>query len=142
MRNAVWERLTALSEDELRLEVIIPMLERTPGLEQVTDVHGVNERGLDVIFFTVDHIRRTCYAIQLKRGDISGGGSRDKTVHQIINFAGGANCPRAYRRIATEAWSNYVEILDLQPQRRCPEWAWPQAQGPSPMRALILREAK
>jgi hypothetical protein len=36
MKNAVWSRLAELSEDELRTQVVVPMLERTPGLEQVT----------------------------------------------------------------------------------------------------------
>ncbi len=98
MENAVWNRLASLSEQELRTQVVIPILERTPGLDQITDVHGINERGLDVIFFTVDHIRRTCYGLQLKRGDISGGGSQNRTVKQIIDqldLAGGFRHPVA-----------------------------------------------
>lgn len=85
MKDVVKERLAALNETDLRKNVVIPLLERTPGVKQVTDVHGANEHGLDVIFFTADHIRTTCYGMQLKRGDISGGGSRDDTVKQIID---------------------------------------------------------
>lgn len=85
MKEHVRERLTGLTEAELRKDVIIPILERTPNLKQITDVHGANEKGLDVIFFSEDHIRKTCYGMQLKRGDISGGGSRTETVSQIID---------------------------------------------------------
>ena len=85
MPDAMLGSLAAMTENALRTEVIIPLLNKTSGIFQVTDVHGVNEKGLDVIFFTQDAIRKTCYGMQLKRGNISGGGSSDKTVQQIIN---------------------------------------------------------
>lgn len=85
MKKDVRERLGSLTENELRKEVIIPILERTPNLKQITDVHGANEKGLDVIFFAEDHIRRTCFGMQLKKGDLSGGGSKRDTVSQIID---------------------------------------------------------
>ena len=81
----MWQHITELKENDLRVEILIPILERTLGLSQITDVHGVNEKGLDIIFFTVDSIRKTCYGLQLKRGDISGGGSRSDTVKQVID---------------------------------------------------------
>lgn len=85
MNKLMWQHIAKLKENDLRVEVLIPILERTQGLSQITDVHGVNEKGLDIIFFTVDSIRTTCYGLQLKRGDISGGGSRGDTVIQIID---------------------------------------------------------
>ena len=85
MNKLMWKNITELKENDLRVEILIPILARTLGLSQITDVHGVNEKGLDIIFFTEDSIRKTCYGLQLKRGDISGGGSRDNTVKQIID---------------------------------------------------------
>ena len=85
MNKLMWQNITDLEENDLRVEVLMPILERTSGLSQITDVHGVNEKGLDIIFFTVDSIRKTCYGLQLKRGDISGGGSKYDTVKQIID---------------------------------------------------------
>jgi hypothetical protein len=75
-----------MSEEDLRTKIIIPVLTRTPGIEDVTDVHGRNEKGLDVIFFTRDAVGRHCYGLQLKVDTIGGGGSkREKTVKQIID---------------------------------------------------------
>ena len=47
--NPLFEKLQELSEDDLRQTVLIPILSKTPQIKQVTDVHGVNERGLDII---------------------------------------------------------------------------------------------
>ena len=84
-KNPVYERLRSLYENDLRTEVILPILAKTPGVQQVTDVHGTNEKGLDVIFCTVDAIRKTWYGLQLKRGDISGGGTGKRTVKEVVD---------------------------------------------------------
>lgn len=89
--NAVYSRLEALSEDELRRDVIIPILSKTPGVYQVTDVHGTGEKGLDVVFCTVDPIRKTWYGLQLKKGKIAGGGRGKQTVKEIVDQLGLAN---------------------------------------------------
>ena len=83
--NPLWERLQALSEDALRQQVLLPILRRTPKTRQVTDVHGVNERGLDIIFASEDGVRKNWYGLQVKRGNISGGGSGRQTVKTIID---------------------------------------------------------
>ncbi len=84
--NPLWEeKLQALSEDNLRQNVLLPILRRNPELKQVTDVHGVNERGLDIIFASEDGVRTNWYGLQLKKGDISGGGSGTQTVKRIID---------------------------------------------------------
>ena len=85
MSKTAWNDLSDLNEHDLRTQILVPLLNRTPGVTQVTDVHGVNERGLDVVFFTADSIRRTCYGIQAKTGNIAGGGSGDKTVKKTID---------------------------------------------------------
>lgn len=85
-KNSIYERLEDLSENELRKEVLIPVLSHTPGIFQISDVHGTNERGLDVIFCTTDAVRdKIWYGLQLKRGNISGGGSGKRTVKEIID---------------------------------------------------------
>lgn len=81
----LWTTIGDMSEEELRLQVIIPVLRATPGISNVTDVHGQNERGLDVIFFTESDVERLCYGLQLKRGNISGGGTGSRTVKQIVD---------------------------------------------------------
>ena len=59
--NPAWERLPALSEDDLRQNVLLPILRRIPNVGQITDVHGVNERGLDIIFASKDSVRTNWY---------------------------------------------------------------------------------
>ena len=83
--NPLWEKLQELSEDDLRQKVLLPILRRTPRIKQITDVHGVNERGLDIIFASEDGVRTNWYGLQLKRGNISGGGSGKRTVKTIID---------------------------------------------------------
>ncbi|HEU4879874.1 MAG TPA: hypothetical protein VFT21_10495, partial [Gemmatimonadaceae bacterium] len=51
----------------------------------VTDVHGLNERGLDVVFFIQSAIEDLCYGLQLKKGNIGGGGTTEGTVKQIVD---------------------------------------------------------
>src|SRR5207302_9919179 len=70
---------------QLRTQVILPLLAATPGLSGITDVHGKNEKGLDVIFFEDSQIEKTCYGLQLKQGDISGGGTGHQTVREIVD---------------------------------------------------------
>ena len=85
-RNPLWEQsLQALSEDDLRQNVLLPILRRAPKLDQITDVHGVNERGLDIIFASEDGVRTNWYGLQLKTGNISGGGRGKQTVKTIID---------------------------------------------------------
>ena len=79
------EKLQTLSEDDLRQKVLLPILRRNPDVSQITDVHGVNERGLDIIFASADGVRTNWYGLQLKRGNISGGGSGKHTVKTIID---------------------------------------------------------
>ncbi len=79
------EKLQTLSEDDLRQKVLLPILRRNPDVSQITDVHGVNERGLDIIFASKDGVRTNWYGLQLKRGNISGGGSGRHTVKTIID---------------------------------------------------------
>ena len=83
--NTLSEMLPGLSENDVRQRVLVPILTRTPHISQVTDVHGVNERGLDIIFASEDGIRKNWYGLQLKRGNISGGGSGKRTVKTIVD---------------------------------------------------------
>src|SRR5690348_10536473 len=87
-RKHLWRDLNELSEQNLRLDVLLPLLERTPGLINVTDVHGTAETGLDVIFFTRDAVRMTCFGLQLKKGNIGGGGTSSSSVEEIIRQLG------------------------------------------------------
>jgi hypothetical protein len=74
-----------MSEQELRLQVVIPLLRATSGISNVTDVHGPNERGLDVVFTVTSEVEELTYGLQLKRGSISGGGTASGTVKEIVN---------------------------------------------------------
>src|SRR5690606_22835360 len=38
----------------------------------------------DIIFFTEDAVRRTCFGLQLKKGNIGGGGTGVQTVEEVI----------------------------------------------------------
>lgn len=83
-----WQELEKMSEEDVRRNVLIPLLAKTPGIEAVNDVHGRNEKGLDIIFLEVGAIRRTQYGLQLKKGNISGGGTRTGTVREIVDQLG------------------------------------------------------
>lgn len=86
MKNRrLWAQISEMSEDELRLQVVIPLLRATPGVSGVTDVHGTNERGLDLVFFTENSVEPLCYGLQLKAGAIGGGGTGDRTVQSVVN---------------------------------------------------------
>lgn len=63
------KRLRALDETSFRRDVMVPLL-RKMGYESVSDVHGVNEHGLDIIYFSKDKGRRYLCGMQLKVGDI------------------------------------------------------------------------
>lgn len=75
-RRHLWKELNELKETELRTQIILPLLQHTTGIYGITDVHGKNEAGLDIIFFTQDAVRQTCFGLQLKRGPIGGGAGR------------------------------------------------------------------
>ncbi|MEK9507323.1 hypothetical protein WI460_03875 [Gemmatimonadota bacterium Y43] len=80
------DRLAALSENDLRKDVVMPLLSATEGFFQVSDVHGTNEKGLDIVFCTRDGVRpEIWYGLQLKKGDISGGGRQTQSVREIID---------------------------------------------------------
>lgn len=85
MTQRTWPEIGEMGENELRKKVILPLLSHTPGVKQVTDVHGANERGLDVVFVDESKIRETCVGLQLKAGPIRGGGSSSETVRTIID---------------------------------------------------------
>jgi hypothetical protein len=81
----LWAQIQEMSEDELRLQILIPLLQATPGFSGITDVHGQNEKGLDVIFMVETNAETLCYGLQLKKGTIAGGGTKSGTVKQIVD---------------------------------------------------------
>jgi hypothetical protein len=83
-----WPKLGELSEDDLRRKIILPLLAATKGIHRINDVHGKNEKGLDIIFFEKSAIQDTCYGLQLKRDNIGGGGTKEGTVKEIIDQLG------------------------------------------------------
>lgn len=88
VRRRTWDNLTDLSEEELRRQIILPLLAATDGLHSIQDVHGLNEKGLDVIFYERGAIEDLCYGLQLKKGNISGGGTSEGVVSDIITQLG------------------------------------------------------
>lgn len=81
----LWAHVADMSEQELRLQVLIPLLRATSGISNVTDVHGPNERGLDVVFTVTTEVEELTYGLQLKQGAISGGGTSSGTVKEIVD---------------------------------------------------------
>ena len=66
------EKLAALSEEQLRQHVIIPLLARM-GLRSPIEYHGPREHGKDVIAFDFDRLGRRWYlAVVAKKSDLSG----------------------------------------------------------------------
>ncbi len=71
-------QLRQSGEPELRKSIIIPLLKQI-GAENVIDLHGSNEQGIDVYFEWLDifsHRRR--FGIQIKKGDLVCGSRPDK----------------------------------------------------------------
>ncbi len=107
----LWTAVEELSENELRIQVIIPLLRATPGVSSVTDVHGQNERGLDVIFFVESAIEELCYGLQLKKSSISGGGTGGRKVKDIVDqleLADDFEHPIATKNAGTHKMDKYV----------------------------------
>lgn len=67
---------------------MLPLLAATPGLHRISDVHGKNEQGLDIIFHEKSAISEVCFGLQLKKGTIGGGGTNTGTVREIIDQLG------------------------------------------------------
>lgn len=63
------KRLRALDETSFRRDVMVPLL-RNMGYESVSDVHGVYEHGVDILYFYIDKGRRHLRGAQLKVGNI------------------------------------------------------------------------
>ncbi len=69
--------IAALSEDDLRVKVLIPML-RGLGCIKVEDWHGTNEKGKDIYFAYLDvfgDVQHCC--VFIKQGDITKSGKTD-----------------------------------------------------------------
>lgn len=81
----LWSQVTDMSEQELRLQVVIPLLRATHGISNVTDVHGPNERGLDIVFTVSSEVEELTYGLQLKKGAIAGGGTGTGTVKEVVD---------------------------------------------------------
>jgi hypothetical protein len=67
---------------------MLPLLAATKGLYRINDVHGKNEKGLDIIFFEKSAIQDVCYGLQLKSENIGGGGTKEGTVREIVDQLG------------------------------------------------------
>ena len=64
--------LARLDENSFRKTLVIPLLRRLPGISHVTDNHGAQERGIDIIYFFSDPMgTEACVGIQLKVGSIT-----------------------------------------------------------------------
>ncbi|BDP43338.1 hypothetical protein DAETH_33070 (plasmid) [Deinococcus aetherius] len=73
--------LESILEAPFRKDVAVPLLRRVPGVEHVTDVHGRNESGADIIYFERDALHfPTCVGVQLKVGHIDLSTSRKGTT--------------------------------------------------------------
>jgi hypothetical protein len=83
-----WPKLAELSEEALRRKIMLPLLAATKGLHRINDVHGKNEKGLDIIFFEKSAIQDVCYGLQLKSENIGGGGTKEGTVREIVDQLG------------------------------------------------------
>lgn len=78
-----FEEIIALNEKHLRLQVILPLL-RELGAENIMDLHGVNELGIDIYceWRDVFNVKRG-FAIQIKAGDVTCKGRPDKSPDVI-----------------------------------------------------------
>ncbi len=80
------DKLRSLKEDILRLDIIIPLL-RFIHAENIVDMHGAGEKGVDVYFEHKDifgHQRR--FGIQTKCGDINSKSKpQNNSIMTILN---------------------------------------------------------
>lgn len=76
--------LKELTEQELRREVIIPLLSKMGYLSPI-EYHGVNERGKDIICYDYNKLNEIDYlSIVAKTTDIKGDVSTDKGLREMI----------------------------------------------------------
>lgn len=77
-------KIREITEDELRKEVLIPLLGRM-GLKAPTIYHGSQERGKDVVCFDYDKLGKKVYlGIVAKVGDFTGSLSSNKSLSEIL----------------------------------------------------------
>jgi hypothetical protein len=81
------DQLKELPENEVRRHIVIPLLKEI-GAENVIDMHGRSEKGIDVYFEWRDvfyHRRR--FGIQIKKGDVAYGcpPNRNTNILEICN---------------------------------------------------------
>lgn len=82
------EKLQILSEAELRRQVLIPLL-RAMGFQDVTELHGSNERGKDIVMWKRDDFRaRINYAVVAKAKQVTTGRESTDVVRQIRECLG------------------------------------------------------
>jgi hypothetical protein len=77
--------LEALTEDDLRNEVLIPLFRRM-GFHDVRHNHGSIELGKDIVMWAPDALRmREDYAVVAKRGKISGRSSGASSASEVAS---------------------------------------------------------
>lgn len=81
------EQLGRLPEDSLRRDIIIPLLEEI-GAENVIDMHGRNEQGIDVYFEWPDvfgHKRKFGIQVKTRKLGFRSRPDRDANIQEIMN---------------------------------------------------------
>jgi hypothetical protein len=77
------DNLKLLNEDQLRSNIIIPLLSRM-GFRAPMLYHGANERGKDIITFDYDKLGAKTYtAVVAKTGDLNGSASDEKGLNNV-----------------------------------------------------------
>ncbi|MEH7549246.1 hypothetical protein [Neobacillus vireti] len=77
------DNLKSLKEDQLRSNVLIPLLSRM-GFKAPMLYHGPNERGKDIIAFDYDKLgKKTYIAVVAKTGDLNGSSSDEKSLNNV-----------------------------------------------------------
>jgi hypothetical protein len=75
--------LARLNEDQLREQVLIPLLGRI-GFRSPILYHGSREHGKDIICFDVDRLGQRIYmGVVAKKGDINGAVASDKGIWEV-----------------------------------------------------------
>jgi len=82
--------LSALSEAELRHQVLIPLLGRM-GFRAATELHGHVEHGKDIVAFDYGKLKQRSYlAVVAKAGDLTGAVSEKRGVREVLFQVEGA----------------------------------------------------
>lgn len=97
------DKIAELSEDQLRKEVLIPLLSSL-GFKGVREYHGSRERGKDIICYSLDNLgNREYMAVVVKTSKIHGSVGKEGSIANVVLI-----------QVQQALNEPYVDVYDIQ----------------------------